>query len=73
MQDKGRGELRMSVGSIGINGRTSGVIIGIILHPILHTAMHSGTSLECNMYVFENKTGSGKVFKVPVILFITDV
>jgi hypothetical protein len=25
------------------------------------------------MYVSENKTGSGKLFKVPVILFITDV
>ncbi len=38
--------------------------------------MHSGTFLEhlyeWNMYVSENKTGSGKLFKVLVILFITD-
>ncbi len=28
---------------------------------------------KSSLYVPENKTGSGKVFKVPVILFITDV
>jgi len=28
---------------------------------------------ECNMYVSENETGRGKVFKVPVILLMTDV
>ncbi len=28
---------------------------------------------ECNMYISENETGRGKVFKVPVILFMTDV